>query len=163
MELLRLVFLQRSLSICAVWYHLFFPLISEGGISCHREYCYSCFPALSHHYYCWKYKIYHFLKIFSRNGQPKAWWSWEQREKPSWSGSRSDHCCVALKPNCTTLWKNMPHSGSRYVSWYTCTVEKPYLRNPWMGPWEAAIHLLLWPFATIRSNRMSGIILLGAL
>lgn len=29
-----------------------------------------------------------------------------------------------------------------------------------LRPWEAAINLLLQPFETIRSNRMSGIILL---
>lgn len=29
-------------------------------------------------------------------------------------------------------------------------------------PWEAGIRLLLWPFTTIRSNRMPVIILVGA-
>lgn len=106
--------------------------------------CISCIPPLSHHCGC---PEHYSLSNRYFPGMTHDGWSEEQRSNHSWSTS-------VFEKHGTRLQSSVCH-GTLGIT------EKPSEESA-TRPREAAISLLLQPFETIRSNRMSGIILLWA-
>lgn len=129
----------RSLSVWAVWCHLFpdrsplFPITEN--IFIHSYYAGMANQTLSG------------LKAKRKTGR------------------RLDHCRVVQVIHVWDFYFNQTKLHNtmekhQYVSWLFSG--KTISEESRIRPWEAGTRLLFWPFTTTRSNKMSVIILVGA-